>query len=108
MATTSETTSNDFGTNQWLVEDMYERYQADPASVDAAWHDFFADYRPPGARSKPASNGSSANGATNGSAPAVASQPNPAPATPTPAAPTPATQAAPVVKAEVAAPAFVA
>ena len=24
---------------------MYERYVADPDSVDAAWHDFFADYR---------------------------------------------------------------
>ncbi|MDP9093923.1 MAG: multifunctional oxoglutarate decarboxylase/oxoglutarate dehydrogenase thiamine pyrophosphate-binding subunit/dihydrolipoyllysine-residue succinyltransferase subunit [Actinomycetota bacterium] len=29
---------------------MYERYLTDPSSVDAAWHDFFADYRPgPGA-----------------------------------------------------------
>jgi 2-oxoglutarate dehydrogenase complex dehydrogenase (E1) component-like enzyme len=37
---------SDFGANEWLVEDMYERYQADPSSVDAAWHDFFADYRP--------------------------------------------------------------
>jgi 2-oxoglutarate dehydrogenase E1 component len=37
----------DFGANEWLVEDMYERYQADPGSVDAAWHDFFKDYRPP-------------------------------------------------------------
>jgi 2-oxoglutarate decarboxylase len=36
----------DFGANEWLVEDMYERYLADPNSVDAAWHDFFADYRP--------------------------------------------------------------
>ncbi|MEO6501327.1 MAG: 2-oxo acid dehydrogenase subunit E2, partial [Jatrophihabitantaceae bacterium] len=25
---------------------MYERYLTDPAAVDAAWHDFFADYRP--------------------------------------------------------------
>ena len=36
----------DFGTNEWLVEDMYERYLSDPGSVDEAWHDFFADYRP--------------------------------------------------------------
>ena len=36
----------DFGTNEWLVEDMYERYVSDPGSVDEAWHDFFADYRP--------------------------------------------------------------
>ncbi|WP_375492273.1 multifunctional oxoglutarate decarboxylase/oxoglutarate dehydrogenase thiamine pyrophosphate-binding subunit/dihydrolipoyllysine-residue succinyltransferase subunit [uncultured Jatrophihabitans sp.] len=38
--------AGDFGANEWLVEDMYERYVADPDSVDAAWHDFFADYRP--------------------------------------------------------------
>ena len=37
--------SADFGANEWLVEDMYERYLNDPNSVDAAWHDFFADYR---------------------------------------------------------------
>ncbi|WP_375500841.1 multifunctional oxoglutarate decarboxylase/oxoglutarate dehydrogenase thiamine pyrophosphate-binding subunit/dihydrolipoyllysine-residue succinyltransferase subunit [uncultured Jatrophihabitans sp.] len=52
MATTEQSTGTetltpgDFGANEWLVEDMYERYQADPDSVDAAWHDFFADYRP--------------------------------------------------------------
>ncbi|TML27368.1 MAG: multifunctional oxoglutarate decarboxylase/oxoglutarate dehydrogenase thiamine pyrophosphate-binding subunit/dihydrolipoyllysine-residue succinyltransferase subunit, partial [Actinobacteria bacterium] len=36
----------DFGPNEWIVEDMYQRYVADPTSVDAAWHEFFADYRP--------------------------------------------------------------
>ncbi|HEY9475296.1 MAG TPA: multifunctional oxoglutarate decarboxylase/oxoglutarate dehydrogenase thiamine pyrophosphate-binding subunit/dihydrolipoyllysine-residue succinyltransferase subunit, partial [Mycobacteriales bacterium] len=35
-----------FGPNEWLVEEMYEQYLADPSSVDAAWHEFFADYRP--------------------------------------------------------------
>ncbi len=40
----------DFGPNEWLVDEMYQRYQADPASVDRAWWNFFADYRPaPGA-----------------------------------------------------------
>jgi multifunctional 2-oxoglutarate metabolism enzyme len=34
-----------FGANEWLVEEMYERFRQDPRSVDAAWHDFFADYR---------------------------------------------------------------
>jgi len=38
----------DFGTNEWLVEEMYQQYLADPHSVDQAWHDFFADYRPGG------------------------------------------------------------
>jgi 2-oxoglutarate decarboxylase len=35
-----------FGPNAWLVEDMYERYLADPSSVSASWQEFFADYRP--------------------------------------------------------------
>jgi len=34
-----------FGPNEWLVEEMYDQYLADPSSVDAAWHEFFADYR---------------------------------------------------------------
>ncbi len=33
----------DFGTNQWLVEEMYERFQEDPASVDPKWATFFKD-----------------------------------------------------------------
>ena len=32
----------DFGANEWLVEDMRERYEADPSSVDVAWREFFA------------------------------------------------------------------
>ena len=35
-----------FGTNEWLVEEMYQQYLADPSSVDQAWHEFFADYKP--------------------------------------------------------------
>ncbi len=63
----------DFGPNEWIVEDMYQRYLADPASVDPAWHDFFADYKPaldqPGAATAPptqppAAAGPSANGST--------------------------------------------
>ena len=26
-----------FGANEWLVEELYQRYQADPGSVDRAW-----------------------------------------------------------------------
>jgi len=35
-----------FGTNEWLVDEMYERYLQDPKSVDQAWLDFFATYTP--------------------------------------------------------------
>jgi multifunctional 2-oxoglutarate metabolism enzyme len=37
----------DFGPNEWLVDELYQRYQKDPGSVDRAWWNFFADYRPP-------------------------------------------------------------
>ena len=35
-----------FGPNEWLVDEMYERFQQDPTSVDKAWWDFFSDYAP--------------------------------------------------------------
>ncbi|HEV7451237.1 MAG TPA: multifunctional oxoglutarate decarboxylase/oxoglutarate dehydrogenase thiamine pyrophosphate-binding subunit/dihydrolipoyllysine-residue succinyltransferase subunit [Pseudonocardiaceae bacterium] len=38
--------SAQFGPNEWLVEEMYEQFLASPSTVDPAWHDFFADYRP--------------------------------------------------------------
>ena len=37
----------DFGPNEWLVDELYQRYLADPGSVDMAWWNFFADYTPP-------------------------------------------------------------
>jgi multifunctional 2-oxoglutarate metabolism enzyme len=36
-----------FGPNEWLVEEMYQRYVDDPNSVDKAWWDFFRGYSPP-------------------------------------------------------------
>ena len=38
-------TGADFGTNSWLVEEMYEQFRNDPASVGEAWQEFFADYK---------------------------------------------------------------
>jgi len=34
-----------FGPNAWLVDDMYDRFLADPGSVSASWREFFADYQ---------------------------------------------------------------
>src|SRR6516162_4085651 len=45
----------DFGPNEWLVDELYQRYLADPGSVDMAWWNFFADYSPPTAPAAPAS-----------------------------------------------------
>ena len=35
-----------FGPNEWLVDEIYQQYLTDRASVDPAWWDFFADYSP--------------------------------------------------------------
>jgi 2-oxoglutarate decarboxylase len=35
-----------FGANEWLVDEMFERYQQDPNSVDKAWWEFFKNYSP--------------------------------------------------------------
>ncbi|SCF67059.1 2-oxoglutarate dehydrogenase E1 component, partial [Streptomyces sp. LamerLS-31b] len=68
-----------FGANEWLVDEIYQQYLQDPNSVDRAWWDFFADYKP-GAPATPAPAGTAAAG--------VAATPTPAPqAAPAPAAP---------------------
>ncbi|WP_235003100.1 multifunctional oxoglutarate decarboxylase/oxoglutarate dehydrogenase thiamine pyrophosphate-binding subunit/dihydrolipoyllysine-residue succinyltransferase subunit [Blastococcus haudaquaticus] len=87
---------NGFGTNEWLVEEMYQQYLADPASVDQAWHEFFADYRP----GSPVGGGEQ-TAPSNGAA-AAAPAPAPKPAAPAPA---PAKPAAPAQAPEAKAPA---
>ena len=103
----SPAASGNFGANEWIVEEMYERYRRDPTSVDAAWHDFFVDYRPadaarthdgPPARPVPTEARTDAVPETTGPAPArltpaeqgrdghvakVAKEPQPARAAPT-------------------------
>ncbi|MFT4010830.1 MAG: multifunctional oxoglutarate decarboxylase/oxoglutarate dehydrogenase thiamine pyrophosphate-binding subunit/dihydrolipoyllysine-residue succinyltransferase subunit [Nocardioidaceae bacterium] len=72
--------SSDFGANEWLVEDMYDQWKADPSSVDDAWLEFFKTYQP---------SATPANGTT-----ATAGGLSPAPTAPKPAEPAPATPAA--------------
>ncbi|KUN36349.1 alpha-ketoglutarate decarboxylase [Streptomyces longwoodensis] len=92
-----------FGPNEWLVDEIYQQYLQDPNSVDRAWWDFFADYKP-GAPSGPAAAGTAATGAAGTTpTPAPAAQaPVPAPAGPAPAAPAQAAPAAPAAKAPAA------
>src|SRR5580704_7489735 len=44
--TQSGSAGGSFGPNAWLVDDMYDRFLADPDSVSDSWREFFADYRP--------------------------------------------------------------
>ncbi|WP_425343320.1 2-oxoglutarate dehydrogenase E1 subunit family protein, partial [Pseudofrankia saprophytica] len=36
----------DFGTNEWLVFEIYQQYLADPDSVSPEWREFLSDYHP--------------------------------------------------------------
>ncbi|WP_030790593.1 multifunctional oxoglutarate decarboxylase/oxoglutarate dehydrogenase thiamine pyrophosphate-binding subunit/dihydrolipoyllysine-residue succinyltransferase subunit [Streptomyces sp. NRRL S-920] len=104
-----------FGPNEWLVDEIYQQYLQDPNSVDRAWWDFFADYKPgvsasvAAAPAQPA--GDAAAGAASTTAPAAPAA-KPAPAAPAPAAPAAqpakpaaAAPAAPAAKPAVAKPA---
>ncbi|MBC7268873.1 MAG: hypothetical protein H5T76_09125, partial [Streptomyces sp.] len=66
-----------FGPNEWLVDEIYQQYLQDPNSVDRAWWDFFADYKP-GAPAAPAPADTAATGATDTTSPAAAAPAAPA------------------------------
>jgi len=101
-----------FGPNEWLVDELYQRYQEDKNSVDKAWWQFFADYTPSNGRSPAVEAAASGPADTAPRSPQVAdgvrpasAQPReesrqqpPAPAaapTPTPVASTPAPPSTP-------------
>jgi 2-oxoglutarate decarboxylase len=48
-----EPSTPDFGTNQWLVEEMYDLYKEDPKSVDASWVTFFENGNTPSGNGRP-------------------------------------------------------
>ena len=86
MAESSQHISQpDFGTNQWLVEEMYERYEADPTSVDATWVTFFENGQ-----------GAPTNGVAEAEKPPAKVAPTPAPVIPPAATTSPEEVPAPV------------
>ncbi|GGM93187.1 alpha-ketoglutarate decarboxylase [Thermopolyspora flexuosa] len=88
-----------FGQNEWLVDELYQKYLEDPESVDRAWWNFFADYDG-GAKRAPATQASNGAEGATATAPAPAESAPAAPAAPAPAkaapAPKKAAKAAPV------------
>ncbi|MGW2230209.1 multifunctional oxoglutarate decarboxylase/oxoglutarate dehydrogenase thiamine pyrophosphate-binding subunit/dihydrolipoyllysine-residue succinyltransferase subunit [Streptomyces formicae] len=83
-----------FGPNEWLVDEIYQQYLQDPNSVDRAWWDFFADYKPGVGASVAAAPAKPAGDAAAGAAPTTPAAPaKPAPAAP--AAPATTSSAAP-------------
>ncbi|MFE1524259.1 MULTISPECIES: multifunctional oxoglutarate decarboxylase/oxoglutarate dehydrogenase thiamine pyrophosphate-binding subunit/dihydrolipoyllysine-residue succinyltransferase subunit [Streptomyces] len=78
-----------FGANEWLVDEIYQQYLQDPNSVDRAWWDFFADYKPGAAAAQSAS-----GAATTDSASAPQAAPAPQAQAAAPAQPKAAPQSA--------------
>jgi 2-oxoglutarate dehydrogenase complex dehydrogenase (E1) component-like enzyme len=82
--TAIENTSQDFGANSWLVEEMYAQFLDDPDAVSESWREFFSDFK----TDVPAPHAAVAPAAST-PAPAAAVAPAAAPAAvPTAAAPT--------------------
>ena len=75
----------EFGTNVWLVDEMYRDYLADPSSVGESWREFFSDYTPAGAPA-PSRQGNGSGGGNGRATTATASPPATAPAAAAPAA----------------------
>jgi 2-oxoglutarate dehydrogenase E1 component len=109
--------AQDFGANDWLVDEMYEHYLQDPSSVDPEWVEYFKTNKPGSPASASAPTSSANKGvppvpkAQQKAAAPVAAAPvapvaTPAPVAAAPVAPvvTPAPVAAPVAQAAPAAP----
>ncbi|MFF8714131.1 multifunctional oxoglutarate decarboxylase/oxoglutarate dehydrogenase thiamine pyrophosphate-binding subunit/dihydrolipoyllysine-residue succinyltransferase subunit [Streptomyces sp. NPDC015184] len=95
QASTGANPAAAFGPNEWLVDEIYQQYLQDPNSVDRAWWDFFADYKPgaSGTADKPVPGAPAPAAPVTPAAPAQtapAQAPAPAAKTPAPAAPAPA------------------
>ncbi|WP_242619091.1 2-oxoglutarate dehydrogenase E1 subunit family protein, partial [Actinomadura fibrosa] len=106
MSTESSQTSadpkiTDFGANEWLVDELYQKYLEDPNSVDEAWWNFFSDYEPgtrpasvtPASPGAPQATEGAAGKAANGTA-AAPPTPGRQPVTPPKAPAQPAAQPA--------------
>ncbi|WP_433181982.1 multifunctional oxoglutarate decarboxylase/oxoglutarate dehydrogenase thiamine pyrophosphate-binding subunit/dihydrolipoyllysine-residue succinyltransferase subunit [Actinoallomurus sp. CA-150999] len=81
----------DFGPNEWLVDELYQKYLEDPNSVDRAWWNFFADYQPDRPAKAPA--GADGTAAPPTAPPSPAPTPKQTPAAPATAAEKPAAPA---------------
>jgi len=79
--------TEEFGGNEWLVEELYQQYLRDKNSVDKKWWSIFDSFDSPG---RPAASGSAPDASGNGSGPspraATEARVNEAPAEKKPAA----------------------
>ncbi|MET4160191.1 multifunctional oxoglutarate decarboxylase/oxoglutarate dehydrogenase thiamine pyrophosphate-binding subunit/dihydrolipoyllysine-residue succinyltransferase subunit [Agromyces sp. PvR057] len=100
-----ETTAGEYGANEWLVDEMYEKYVVDPESVDRSWWpvlESYRDARAGGAAAAPSTDAAAEpTVAETPAAPAAEAAPapaeTPAAAAAAPAASSPATTPNPVI-----------
>ncbi|WP_394253334.1 multifunctional oxoglutarate decarboxylase/oxoglutarate dehydrogenase thiamine pyrophosphate-binding subunit/dihydrolipoyllysine-residue succinyltransferase subunit [Arthrobacter pityocampae] len=102
---TSHRLPEEFGGNEWLVDELYEQFQQDRHSVDRKWWELFDSFDGDGA---PSGNGQGKDAPADAATPPAVTKPaGPAPATP-PSSPAPEanplTRELPIVKTEAAAP----
>ncbi|MDS2171430.1 multifunctional oxoglutarate decarboxylase/oxoglutarate dehydrogenase thiamine pyrophosphate-binding subunit/dihydrolipoyllysine-residue succinyltransferase subunit [Nesterenkonia sp. CL21] len=71
---TSSRLAEEFPGNEWLVADIYDKYKADPDSVDRKWADIFRRLE----GESPAEDAQAGNGASGSSAPASSASSTPA------------------------------
>ncbi|MFS3129940.1 multifunctional oxoglutarate decarboxylase/oxoglutarate dehydrogenase thiamine pyrophosphate-binding subunit/dihydrolipoyllysine-residue succinyltransferase subunit [Nocardioides sp. Bht2] len=91
MAESSQNNSpTDFGANEWLVDEMFEQYRRDPASVSAEWSEYFRTHAAGGVSTTAAATGTTQT--QNSAAPASVAA---APAATAPAAAAPAAASQP-------------
>ena len=95
--------ADDFGPNEWMVDEIYHQYLADRSAVDPAWWDFFADYKP-SERSPAQAAATTSPLAAAPAAPAAPPASAAAPQTPTTASPAPTATKPPAGKDAVAPP----
>src|SRR5699024_806189 len=101
---TPTTAASDFGSNQWLVEEMYEQYKSDKNSVDKSWWPVFERFDADGGASSAGS--TSSNGAQRSASSAQGSSTSSGKAAPaTKAASATPAKAAPAKKPSAPAPA---
>ena len=66
--------AQDFGANDWLVDEMYEQFLTDPSSVDPSWIEYFRTNKPSSASSQSGAVGSSHQSVSKGVPPVPKAQ----------------------------------
>ncbi|HEY5787471.1 MAG TPA: 2-oxo acid dehydrogenase subunit E2, partial [Microlunatus sp.] len=105
IQTATDALAEEFGANDWLLEEMYEQYVSDPGSVDPSWAQYFKTHQLGGTGNGSTGNGGSGQTGQAPAAPPTAAAPRAVSPAKQPAVKTAPPAPAPSIAAEQAAPA---